>query len=208
MYRARRFRPGSHSREFFVEPNFGPDRCRSRSVSGARDVADALPRRPRACPISRDPPSRAPEQAGRRRCDHLGSPPRGHEARNAWHHRVRAGGGHRIRLPAEGAERLGFPSIVGAGPNSTVLHYDKSRRRTTTSTSTQVICAAPGPATDTSFMASRIGSAWTCMMWEAMGRSWRPAWCSRLSPGSIFRTKRWASESRTMYLSPRTGPSF
>ncbi len=32
---------------------------------------------------------------------------------------------------AEGAERLGFPSIVGAGPNSTVLHYDKSRRRTT-----------------------------------------------------------------------------
>ncbi|MCH7564237.1 MAG: aminopeptidase P family protein [Gemmatimonadetes bacterium] len=32
---------------------------------------------------------------------------------------------------AEGAERLGFPSIVGSGPNSTVLHYDKSRRRTT-----------------------------------------------------------------------------
>lgn len=28
-----------------------------------------------------------------------------------------------------GAERLGFPSIVGVGPNSTVLHYDKSRRR-------------------------------------------------------------------------------
>ncbi len=28
-----------------------------------------------------------------------------------------------------GAERLGFPSIVGAGPNSVVLHYDKSRRR-------------------------------------------------------------------------------
>lgn len=29
-----------------------------------------------------------------------------------------------------GAERVGFPSIVGAGPNSTILHYDKSRRRT------------------------------------------------------------------------------
>lgn len=29
-----------------------------------------------------------------------------------------------------GAERVGFPSIVGSGPNSTVLHYDRSRRRT------------------------------------------------------------------------------
>jgi Xaa-Pro aminopeptidase len=28
-----------------------------------------------------------------------------------------------------GAERLGFPSIVGSGPNSTLLHYDKNRRR-------------------------------------------------------------------------------
>lgn len=28
-----------------------------------------------------------------------------------------------------GAERVGFPSIVGSGPNSTTLHYDKSRRR-------------------------------------------------------------------------------
>ncbi len=30
---------------------------------------------------------------------------------------------------AGGAERVGFPSIVGSGPNSTVLHYDRSRRR-------------------------------------------------------------------------------
>jgi Xaa-Pro aminopeptidase len=28
-----------------------------------------------------------------------------------------------------GAERPGFPSIVGSGPNSTILHYDKSERR-------------------------------------------------------------------------------
>lgn len=28
-----------------------------------------------------------------------------------------------------GAERVGFPSIVGSGPNSVVLHYDRSRRR-------------------------------------------------------------------------------
>jgi Xaa-Pro aminopeptidase len=29
-----------------------------------------------------------------------------------------------------GAERVGFPSIVGSGPNSVTLHYDKNRRRT------------------------------------------------------------------------------
>ncbi len=29
-----------------------------------------------------------------------------------------------------GAERVGFPSIVGSGPYSTILHYDRSRRRT------------------------------------------------------------------------------
>jgi Xaa-Pro aminopeptidase len=29
---------------------------------------------------------------------------------------------------AQGAERVGFPSIVGSGPNSVVLHYDKNRR--------------------------------------------------------------------------------
>lgn len=28
-----------------------------------------------------------------------------------------------------GAERVGFPSIVGSGPNSVTLHYDKSRRK-------------------------------------------------------------------------------
>lgn len=30
---------------------------------------------------------------------------------------------------AGGAERVGFPSIVGSGPNSVILHYDRSRRR-------------------------------------------------------------------------------
>lgn len=29
-----------------------------------------------------------------------------------------------------GAERVGFPSIIGSGPNSTTLHYDKNRRQT------------------------------------------------------------------------------
>jgi len=29
-----------------------------------------------------------------------------------------------------GADRLGYPSIVGSGPNSTTLHYDVNRRRT------------------------------------------------------------------------------
>lgn len=29
-----------------------------------------------------------------------------------------------------GADRVGYPSIVGSGPNSTVLHYDVNRRRT------------------------------------------------------------------------------
>jgi Xaa-Pro aminopeptidase len=31
---------------------------------------------------------------------------------------------------ANGADRLGYPSIVGSGPNSTTLHYDVNRRRT------------------------------------------------------------------------------
>jgi len=29
-----------------------------------------------------------------------------------------------------GADRVGFPSIVGSGPNSVVLHHDRNRRRT------------------------------------------------------------------------------
>jgi Xaa-Pro aminopeptidase len=29
-----------------------------------------------------------------------------------------------------GAERVGFPSIVGSGPNATILHYDENRRET------------------------------------------------------------------------------
>jgi len=29
-----------------------------------------------------------------------------------------------------GADRMGYPSIVGSGPNSTTLHYDVNRRRT------------------------------------------------------------------------------
>lgn len=33
---------------------------------------------------------------------------------------------------AGGAERVGFPSIVASGPNTTTLHYDKNRRRTRT----------------------------------------------------------------------------
>jgi Xaa-Pro aminopeptidase len=31
---------------------------------------------------------------------------------------------------AGGAERVGFPTIVGSGPNSVILHYDRNRRRT------------------------------------------------------------------------------
>jgi Xaa-Pro aminopeptidase len=29
----------------------------------------------------------------------------------------------------QGADRLGYPSIVGSGPNGTILHYDSNRRR-------------------------------------------------------------------------------
>ncbi len=55
--------------------------------------------------------------------------------REGW--RVLSPGMHEFELEAvvefgfrrAGAERLGFPSIIGSGPNGTVLHYDKSRRR-------------------------------------------------------------------------------
>lgn len=30
---------------------------------------------------------------------------------------------------SRGAERVGFPSVVGSGPNSVILHYDENRRR-------------------------------------------------------------------------------
>ncbi len=56
--------------------------------------------------------------------------------REAW--RVAEPGMHEYEIEAaleyvfhvEGAERVGFPSIVGSGPNTTTLHYDKNRRRT------------------------------------------------------------------------------
>jgi Xaa-Pro aminopeptidase len=56
--------------------------------------------------------------------------------REAW--RVTAPGMHEYEIEAAieyvfragGAERVGFPSIVGSGPNTTTLHYDKNRRRT------------------------------------------------------------------------------
>jgi len=56
--------------------------------------------------------------------------------REAW--RVAEPGIHEYELEAVveyhfragGAERVGFPSIIGSGPNSTILHYDKNRRRT------------------------------------------------------------------------------
>jgi len=31
---------------------------------------------------------------------------------------------------SQGAERVGFPTIVGSGPNSVILHHDRNRRRT------------------------------------------------------------------------------
>src|SRR2546423_12106799 len=34
------------------------------------------------------------------------------------------------RFRSNGADRLGYPSIVGSGPNSTTLHYDVNRRKT------------------------------------------------------------------------------
>jgi Xaa-Pro aminopeptidase len=43
----------------------------------------------------------------------------------AWEYEVEAAAEYEFRRL--GAERVGYPSIVGAGANSTVLHYDESR---------------------------------------------------------------------------------
>jgi Xaa-Pro aminopeptidase len=45
-----------------------------------------------------------------------------------WEYELESGLEARFRR--EGAERVGFPSIVGSGPNSTTLHYDTNRRLT------------------------------------------------------------------------------
>jgi Xaa-Pro aminopeptidase len=45
----------------------------------------------------------------------------------AWEYELEAAAEFEFRR--RGAERLGYPSIVGAGMNSTVLHYDESRAR-------------------------------------------------------------------------------
>jgi len=45
-----------------------------------------------------------------------------------WEYELEAAIEHTFH--SKGAERVGFTSIIGSGPNSTALHYDKSRRRT------------------------------------------------------------------------------
>ncbi len=45
-----------------------------------------------------------------------------------WEYQIEADVEYAFRR--RGALRVGFPSIVGSGPNSVVLHYDDSRRRT------------------------------------------------------------------------------
>ena len=39
------------------------------------------------------------------------------------------GGGHEHAFLARGASGWGYPSIVGSGPNATILHYEASRRQ-------------------------------------------------------------------------------
>lgn len=51
-----------------------------------------------------------------------------HYKPGAWEYEIEAG--IEQVFHESGAERVGFPTIVGSGPNSTTLHYDKSRRRT------------------------------------------------------------------------------
>jgi Xaa-Pro aminopeptidase len=46
----------------------------------------------------------------------------------AFEYEIEAAAEHTFR--SLGAERLGYPSIVGSGLNSTVLHYDANRRKT------------------------------------------------------------------------------
>ncbi len=46
----------------------------------------------------------------------------------AWEYQIEAVAEQTFR--SLGAERLGYPSIVGSGINSTVLHYDQNRRQT------------------------------------------------------------------------------
>jgi Xaa-Pro aminopeptidase len=48
-------------------------------------------------------------------------------APNRWEYELEAEIEYTFRR--NGAERVGFPSIVGSGPNSVTLHYDKSRRQ-------------------------------------------------------------------------------
>lgn len=45
-----------------------------------------------------------------------------------WEHELEAVVEYEFRRA--GAERVGFPSIVGSGPNSVILHYDENRRKT------------------------------------------------------------------------------
>lgn len=49
-------------------------------------------------------------------------------APGAWEYEVEAAIESTFRRM--GAERVGFPSIVGSGPFSTILHYDRNRRQT------------------------------------------------------------------------------
>jgi Xaa-Pro aminopeptidase len=48
-------------------------------------------------------------------------------APGVWEYELEAAIEHTFH--SKGAERVGFTSIIGSGPNSTALHYDKSRRR-------------------------------------------------------------------------------
>ena len=45
-----------------------------------------------------------------------------------WEHELEAVVEYGFR--SRGAERVGFPGIVGSGPNAVILHYDRNRRKT------------------------------------------------------------------------------